>query len=93
MDEIITLLYPGETSEEDAQENVFATVEPVGRDEFNAAAQNGFTAKHKFLIWQSEYNEEPKLIYGDKILTIYRTYGPRADGKVELYAGERLGNR
>lgn len=49
-------------------------------------------ARYKFDVWENEYSEEQELIYNGSRLTIYRTYGPRADGKMELYAGERAGN-
>lgn len=92
IDTFITLVDPGETKEEDIKNDVIATVDPIGRDEFVAAGQKGMKAKHKFSVWENEYKEESEVIYNDCRLSIYRTYGPRPDGKVELYAGERAGN-
>lgn len=83
---------PGETKEEDIKNDVIATVEPIGRDEFVAAGQAGMKARYKFNVWESEYKEESEVIYNGRRLSVYRTYGPRPDGKVELYAGERVGN-
>lgn len=83
---------PGETKEEDVKTDIIATVDPIGRDEFVAAGQKGMKAKHKFSVWGNEYRDESEVLYQGQRLTIYRTYGPRPDGKIELYAGERVGN-
>lgn len=83
---------PGETKEEDIKNDVIATVEPIGRDEFVAAGQAGMKARYKFDVWENEYKEESEVIYNNRRLSVYRTYGPRPDGKAELYAGERVGN-
>lgn len=92
IDAYITLVEPGETKAEDVKNGVIATVEPVGRDEFTAAGQKGMKARYKFTVWENEYNDEQEIEYQNHGLTIYRTYGPRTDGKIELYAGERTGN-
>lgn len=88
----ISLINPGETKAEDITREVIAKIEPVGRDEFNVAGQRNMKAKYKFIIWANEYSEETEALYNKKRLTIYRTYGPRDDEKLELYAGERIGN-
>jgi hypothetical protein len=49
-------------------------------------------ARHKFNVWANEYNDEQEVEYNGRRLTIYRSYGPKDDGKIELYAGERAGN-
>ena len=49
-------------------------------------------ARHKFDVWANEYNDEQEVEFNGRRLTIYRSYGPKADGKIELYAGERAGN-
>lgn len=92
IDAYITLIEPGETKEEDVKNGVIATVEPIGRDEFVAAGQKNMKARHKFDVWENEYKDEQEVEYNGRRLTIYRTYGPRPDGKIELYAGERAGN-
>ena len=79
----ITLIHPGEKPEDDEKTVVFAEKNPVGRDEFQSAGVNGYKA---------EYDEQPELLEGNKRLTIYRTYGARPDGKIELYVAERVGN-
>ena len=49
-------------------------------------------ARYKFNVWSNEYKDEQEVEFNGQRLTIYRTYGPRDDGKIELYAGERTGN-
>lgn len=88
----ITLIHPGETAADDEKTNVFAEMNPIGRDEFQSAGVNGYKAEGQFVIWAAEYDEQPEIQVGKKRLTVYRTYGPRADGKIELYAAERVGN-
>ena len=88
----ITLIHPGDKSDDDERTDVFAEVKPVGRDEFQAAGVNGYKAQNQFTIWASEYDDQPELEVGGNRLTIYRTYGARPDGKIELYAAERVGN-
>lgn len=92
IDAYITLVEPGETKEEDVKNGVIATVEPIGRDEFAAAGQKNMKARYKFDVWENEYKDEQEVEYNGRRLTIYRTYGPRPDGKIELYTGERAGN-
>lgn len=88
----ITLIHPGETEADDEKTPVFAEINPVGRNEFNDAGQAGYKAQYQFVIWAAEYDEQPEAVFNEKRLTIYRTYGPRSDDKIELYAAERIGN-
>lgn len=88
----ITLIHPGDSPEEDEKVTVYAQKRPVTRDEFQAAGVNGYKAQSQFIIWASEYDEQEEMTVGQNRLTIYRTYGPRPDGKIELYAAERVGN-
>lgn len=60
---------------------MIATVEPIGRDEFVAAGQKGMKARYKFNVWANEYNDEQEVEYNGRRLTIYRSYGPKDDGK------------
>lgn len=92
MDAEIKLVSVGETSDDDVVTSVFATVDPVGRDEFNAAGQMGMKADYKFTIWAAEYDGQDEVEYNGKRLSIYRTYGARRDDKMELYVAERAGN-
>ena len=92
MDALITLVSVGESADKDVKTEIFATVDPVGRDEFEAAGQNGMKAEYKFTVWAAEYNGEEEVEYNGKRLSIYRTYGARRDDKTELYTAERAGN-
>lgn len=92
MDAEIKLVSVGETSDDDVITSVYATVDPVGRDEFNAAGQMGMKAEYKFTIWAAEYDGQDEVEYNGKRLSIYRTYGARRDDKMELYVAERAGN-
>jgi phage head-tail adaptor, putative, SPP1 family len=86
------LIATGETKADDTKRAVIAKVESIGRDEFNSAGQNKMKARHKFVMWASEYQEEEVVIHNGKRFSVYRTYGPRDDERIELYAGERIGN-
>lgn len=88
----IILIHPGDSPADDEQTPVFAQVYPIGRDEFQTAGVNGYKAENRFDVWAEEYDEQPELQFGEKRLSIYRTYGVRSDGKIELYAAERVGN-
>ena len=92
MDAEIKLVSVGETSDDDVITSVYATVDPVGRDEFNSAGQMGMKAEYKFTIWAAEYDGQDEVEYNGKRLSIYRTYGARRDDKMELYVAERAGN-
>jgi len=92
-DDSIVLCEPGEDGEPENQVEVFATKINTGRDEFSAAGERGYKKTIMFEVQGTEYEEQPELIYGKKRLSIYRTYGPREDGLIELYAAERVGNR
>lgn len=70
---------------------VFAAISPVGRDEFAAAGQGGFKASFQAEVWGFEYDGQTEIEVDQKRYAIYRTYGPKANGKIELYAGERIG--
>lgn len=88
----ITLIHPGASAADDEKKVVFAEVYPVGRDEFQSAGANGYKVENQFVIWAEEYDKQPEILFGNKRLTVYRTYGVRDDGKIELYAAERVGN-
>jgi hypothetical protein len=44
-------------------------------------------------IWGFEYNGETEIQVNGRNYVVYRTYGPKSSGKIELYAGERVGKR
>lgn len=70
---------------------VFGTINPVGRDEFTAAGQKDYKASTMVEIWGFEYDNQTEIMIDGKKLAIYRTYGPKSNGKIEIYAGERVG--
>ena len=72
---------------------VFADCYPVGRDEFNIAGQNGHKPSFRADVWGFEYNEHPFIEIEGTRYDIYRTYGPKPHGKIELYASERTGKK
>lgn len=89
---VIELVHPGDTKEEDQKTEVFASIDPVGRDEFQAAGVSGYKATGKLNIWAEEYDGQEEVILDDNRYTVYRTYGPKPNGKMELYIAERVGN-
>ena len=42
-------------------------------------------------LWGFEYEGQTEVMVDGRKMAIYRTYGPKNNGKVELYAGERIG--
>lgn len=42
-------------------------------------------------VWGFEYEGQTEIMVDGRKMAIYRTYGPKSNGKVELYAGERIG--
>lgn len=83
----ITLLFAGEKTGTE----VYAKVRPVGRDEVMEAAQHGLKSKYCMEVWENEYKNENEVEYNGKRLTVYRTYGPKPNGKIEVYVAERSG--
>lgn len=73
------------------EKEVFGEIRPVGRDEFTAAGQKGYKASMMIEVWEFEYENQTELLVDGVRMTIYRTYGPKGNGKVELYAGEKVG--
>ena len=45
----------GETREEDVKVKIFATVNPIGRDEYAAAGEKGMKARYMFEVFANEY--------------------------------------
>lgn len=72
---------------------IFGEIKPVGRDEFAAAGQKDYKASLMAEVWGFEYENQTEMIVDGKKLSIYRTYGPKENGKIELYAGEKVGKR
>lgn len=70
---------------------VIAKINPVGRDEFTAAGQKGYKAESMLEVWSFEYSGQKEVIVDGQRYAIYRTYGPKPNGKTELYIAERVG--
>lgn len=92
MDALITLVSVGDTDKDDIKTDVYATVDPVTRAEFESAGLMGLKAQYRFTVWAAEYAGQGELEYNGDRLSIYRTYGARPDDRIELYASERAGN-
>lgn len=90
---VITLISSGETRAEDTKTTVFASANPIGRDEYAAAGEKGMKARYMFEVYANEYHDEDAVLYGSERLAVYRTYGPKLNDKVEVYAGQRVGSR
>jgi hypothetical protein len=70
---------------------VIASINPVGRDEFAAAGQLGYKATSQLEVWDFEYDGQTEVYIDGKRYAVYRTYGPKSNGKTELYIAERVG--
>lgn len=92
MEAVIKLLIKKNQTEYQ-ETKAIATINPVGRDEFNAAGQNGYKAEMMLEVWGSEYNGETEVEVSGKKYTIYRIYGLKANEKIELYLTERVGRK
>lgn len=71
--------------------DVIAKKNPVGRDEVTAAGQLGYKATFQLEVWDFEYSGQTEVSIDGKRYAIYRTYGPKKNGKIELYVAERVG--
>lgn len=60
----------GETREEDVKAKVFATVNPIGRDEYAAAGEKGMKARYMFEVFANEYTGQDVVLYGSERLTV-----------------------
>lgn len=70
---------------------VLAERESTGQKEFNSAAQSGYKAECKLLIWNFEYNNQPFAETEGTRYSIYRTFRKRDDDRIELYLGTKVG--
>lgn len=50
-------------------------------------------ARYMFEVFANEYGYQSEVLFGKERLTVYRTYGPKDNDKIEVYAGQRVGNR
>lgn len=91
--EAIVKLLVKKNQTEYLETEVFGEIKPTGRDEFIAAGQKGYKSSRMVEVWGFEYEGQTEIIVDDKRMVIYRTYGPKGNGKIELYAGERVGKK
>lgn len=88
IDVVVSLLESGEDPVE-----VFAMLNSAGQSEFAAAGQSGFKPAFMFEVWAEEYAGQQQLVYNGREYTIYRTFGPKPDGRMELYTERRVGRK
>lgn len=89
--EAIVKLLVKKNPKEYLEKEAYGTIHPVGRDEFTAAGQKSFKASMMVEVWGFEYEGQTEIMVDGKVMAVYRTYGPKSNGKIELYAGERVG--
>ena len=53
--------------------------------------EKGMKARYMFEVYASEYADQSVVLHGKERLTVYRTYGPKDNDKIEVYAGQRWG--
>lgn len=70
---------------------VFAKIHPVGRNEHTDAGQKDYKADFMLEVWAFEYSGQTEVSVNGERHIIYRTYGPKPSGKIELYVTERVG--
>ena len=76
----------------ETKKSVYAIMTNINQSEFYEAGQQGLKPYGCYAVRLMEYNGEDEIEVGTKRLTIYRTYN-RTDGRVELYATERKGQK
>lgn len=89
--EAIVKLLVKKNQKEYLEKEACGKIHPAGRDEFTAAGQKGFKASMMVEVWGFEYEGQTEIMVDGRVLAVYRTYGPKNNGKIELYAGERVG--
>lgn len=71
-------------------DQIFCEKNPVAQTEFFQAGRAGIKPSCLLVVSVFDYSNQEKLMYNDKIYSIYRTY-ERTDEKVELYCEVRAG--
>jgi hypothetical protein len=87
IDALIKLVEPERQDTE-----VLATVQSVSMHERGDARQYGYKNAYRFIVYAEEYGEQSEVEYMGEVLSIYRTF-MRPDGRTELYAEEKAGER
>jgi len=62
---------------------VFAEKKSIRHSEFYQAQSTGLQPELEFVVWTSEYSQEPMIEFDSKEYNIIRTFD-RADGRTEL---------
>lgn len=91
--EALIKLLEKKNQKEYEENEVIAKINPVGRDEFSAAGQKGYKAEFMLEVWAFEFSGQKEVIVDGERYAIYRTYGAKSNGKIELYAAERAGKK
>lgn len=89
--ETLIKLLAKKNQKEYEEAEVIAKINPVGRDEFTAAGQKNYKAEFMLEVWSFEYLGQKEVMVDGKRYVIYRIYGPKPNGKTELYVTERVG--
>jgi len=76
----------------ETKKSVYAIKANINQSEFYEAGQQGLKPYGAYAVRITEYNGEDEIEVGTKRLTVYRTY-TRTDGRVELYATDRKGQK
>lgn len=77
--------------DEEAQLEIFVTVESVNRNEWFSAGRNGLAAEYVLSTAAVNYSGEKELIYNGTRYAIYRTYQGRNSDEIELYVQRKAG--
>lgn len=77
-------------SDGEIKQDVYCKVDSVSQSEWSTAAQNGFKAAYRIIVWADEYGGATAAILDGQRYGIYRTYQPNAD-EIELYLERKVG--
>lgn len=81
----------GQVEENEEYSNqVFCEKKPIAQSEFFSAGQTGIKPSKCLVVSILDYEEQEKLMFGNKIYSIYRTY-ERKDERIELFCEVRVG--
>lgn len=71
------------------EKEVFAEINPVGRDRVYGQPGKKITKQSMMIeVWGFEYEGQTEVMVDGRKMAIYRTYGPKNTGKVELTPGK-----
>lgn len=75
---------------EEQERTIFCRIASASQSEFYKAAQSGYEADLKIMVWEQDYEGETLVKIGGKNYTVYRTYKTN-DLMRELYLTEKVG--